>query len=330
MSDTNLTNAPLTAPAPKPRTPAQLFGDRVTKVATESCLSILGEQEGKLAAGRVAMAFRALVARNADVVDCTPESVAACVATSAMTGLYPSPVNPGCYVIPRQRSFRVGDDWKKVRELNWQVSAIGLRTLARAAGYDVRPTVVYANDRLEHAGGYLDELDPTVPRLTRGLAPTLRPGADPLEAIRGVVVVAIDLERQRQIGWGWVPVEAIAERRAGSDAFQRGTKPGAPDRDRQSSWFVWPIGMVEKTAVRYALTGARAIVPVNDTTFTHALETDDRAERVYIEPAPTPAPRQLTASAALDDALGLTPEREPVNADEPPPGEGRYDDGGGK
>lgn len=307
----------------RPKTAMQLYGEKVTHLAEAMIVSMITDPERvRMAAGSIALAFKALAQRQPDVIDCTPQSVAQCVAMSALTGLYPSPVNPGCYVIPRNRSVKdKNGNWSKVRELNWQVSAIGLRKLARAAGYDVRPVVVWKQDTLEHPGGALDELSPEVPRLTRGAFEPIPAGADILDHVRGVVVVAFDAHTQARVGWAWVGSTEIRERRAVSDAWKRGASKSASDRDRESPWFTWPTGMIEKTSVRYALTGARAVVPVDDSVFTAAIELDDRGDRVVVD-VPTAdggAPRQITQSARLDAALGLEPdeaERERILAEE--------------
>lgn len=280
-------------------------GALVREQADRLLVQMLGEEAGRKAGARVAVAYQTLVSRTPKMADCAPASVVQAVAMSALTGLYPSGVNPGCYVIPREVRANVDGQWRTVRtDLNWQVSATGLRQLARAAGCDVVPTVVYVTDSLTHADGSLDELSPTPPRLVRGARQPLAADADPLDAVAGVVVLARHVESMSTVGWMWIPVDIIRARREVSDAYARGAKRGATDRDRSSPWFMWPEEMALKTAVRYALTGARSIVPIADSTFALALEAEHE-ERPVVDVSPA---REVRASAekpssALDALL---------------------------
>lgn len=307
--------------APARMTPREQ-GALVREQADRLLRQLLGDEAGQRAAARVAIAYQTLVARTPRVADCSPQSIVQAVAMSAMTGLYPAGVSPGCYVIPRESRYQVDGEWRSRLDLHWQVSAVGLRQLARAAGYDVTPVIVYEGDTIAHADGSLDELSPVPPRLIRGAPPELPHDADPLDSIAGVVVVARHVATMAAVGWMWVPCHVIRARRRVSDAYTRGVRRGATDRDRASPWFAWPEEMAMKTAVRYALTGARAIVPVADTVFQLALEAE---HDVAAEPEQPAQPAQPARSvAALDRALELDvaaePEPAPTKTKQPAPG----------
>ena len=119
----------LTTRPAQPLTPAQQYGRSVESLAMRELEKVLGSEEGKKAAARTALAFRATALANPTVYECDAGSVASCVAISALTNLMPGGPNPDCYLVPR----RV----KGQQTLNWMISHRGLQKLATRAGYTV-------------------------------------------------------------------------------------------------------------------------------------------------------------------------------------------------
>lgn len=287
MSDTSLTTT-------KPATPAQAFGRTVAALAEQGLVDMFGSENGKAAAARVAIAFRAAAsaAKNPDdLYRCNPASVASCMALSAMTQIMPGGPNPGCYLIP------------KGGVLGWWISSRGIKTLARRAGQVVATFPYFTFDTVE-----VNEFEQTM-RLEKGAG-----DRDDYSKLVGIVVLVRDLNTGAKLAMRDVTKAQIEKRRAKS------MQPnGGP-------WKDWPMEMAEKTAVKFA--AARGEIVFDDVGNTTMSRDAEVIEAVQVE---QPAPRQLTAAATLDEALGLGAAPAPVGADDPPPGEGRpYGDEGAK
>lgn len=268
-------------------TPAQHYGRRVESLAARELERILGSEEGQRAAARTALAFRAAAIANPSVYECDPQSVAACVATSAMTSLMPGGPNPDCYLVPR----RV----KGSQQLNWMISHRGLIKLAQRAGYTLRGRVVYADEVFEYEEGETIHVR-HVPNLDR---------ADtPWEQVRGVIVRAYRVSDGRCVGVEYVNRAQVEKRRNQSDAYQRGQKQGADDWARSSPWYRWPEEMAIKTAIKYAF--ARGGIPIDDVLVREALtrDADDAIETTAVPVAPESRPARQLGVNALDDVLG--------------------------
>jgi phage RecT family recombinase len=280
--------------------PAQRFASDVEKAAGEYLSNLVGGDAGKRAAARLGMALRSLARATPAIYECDRASVVAAVAMSALTGLEPGGPMPTVYVLPRDISFKDGNgDWKKRKELQWQISFRGMMVLAQRAGYQVRALPVYEGDEFELDLG--------------ALRPTHRPAEreeEPKwEELRGVYVVAYQTDTGNLVGWEWLPRWQVEKRRANSDAYRRGVN-STNDKDRSSPWFKWQEEMIRKTGIRYAI--SRGLVPLDDVAAA-AMELDSKADIIdttaeVVQPA-TKA-RKAIGTNALDDAL--------ANARKPP------------
>lgn len=277
--------------------PAQNYGRKVESLASRELERVLGSEEGKKAAARVALAFRATGIANPAVYECDPASVAACVATSAMTSLMPGGPNPDCYLVPR----RV----KGNQQLNWMISHRGLIKLATRAGYTIKARAVYKDEVFEYEEGETLHVR-HVPNLDRAESP-------PWEDMRGVIVRCYRISDGKQIGVEYVNRGQIEKRRGQSDAYLRGAKPGADEWARSSPWFKWAEEMALKTAVKYAF--SRGGIPIDDVLVREAIsrDADDVIETTAtVMPTEVPPPRAIAQRDRLDEAIGI--EREHAEA----------------
>ena len=86
---------------------------------------------------------------NPRLMDCTQESLLACVMGCATLGLEPEPFLGQAYLVPYQRSIKVGNQWRKQMEAQLIPGYRGYIALARRSGdvQSVAAQVVYENDR---------------------------------------------------------------------------------------------------------------------------------------------------------------------------------------
>lgn len=290
--------------AARPPTAAQAYGRQVEQLATRELERVLGSEEGKRAAARVALAFRATGIANPTVYECDPGSVAACVATSAMTSLMPGGPNPDCYLVPR----RV----KGNQQLNWMISHRGLIKLATRAGFTLKARAVYKDEVFEYEEGETIHVR-HVPNLDRDEAPEW-------EQMRGVIVRCYRISDGKQIGVEYVNRAQIEKRRNQSDAYQRGAKPGSDEWSRSSPWFKWGEEMALKTAIKYAF--SRGGIPIDDILVREALtrDADDAIETtVVVQPAES-SPRAIAQRDRFDESVGLREEAPAERTDDAPSG----------
>ena len=278
--------------ASRPVTAAQAYGRQVETLATRELERVLGSDEGKKAAARVALAFRATGIANPSVYECDPASVAACVATSAMTSLMPGGPNPDCYLVPR----RV----KGNQQLNWMISHRGLIKLATRAGYTIKARPVYKGEVFEYEEGETIHIR-HVPDLDRA------DGA--WEDMRGVIVRCYRISDGKLIGVEYVSRAQIEKRRNQSDAYQRGAKPGADEWSRSSPWFKWEAEMSVKTAIKFAF--SRGGIPIDDILVREALSRDE-ADAIDVTPVvvqpPESSPKAIAQRDRFDAAVGVSEE----------------------
>ena len=224
---------------------------RVERYASSMLLDMVGPDKAKEAAARVAMAFAAAhrSAKNPqDLERCTPESIAAAVAHSALADLMPGGAMPSCWLIPRGR------------ELQWMISHRGLMTLSRRAGYQLSAVPVGMSDHVAVEYGEVTEH-----RAELGSEP------QQLSELRGVIVVCKQIADGFVLGRYWVPGSYLQK-----CSRLRGAGP---------VWKAWPIEMAQKTAIKWAC--ARGYVPIQSIEMATALaadaQTHDAAQPVEVE-----------------------------------------------
>ena len=271
-----------------PTDPRAQFGALVQRQSERLLGELLGTDEAKQIAARLAITLRQIAASAPAIYDCEPASVAECVALSALSGLNPGGPLPHVYVVPRRI--------KGVQRLQWMISWRGLAELARRSGYQVRAVPVHKADAFT---------------LTMGLSPDIQHAPSDAwpptvhEDLRGVYVVATEIETGRLVGFEWVSASVIEARRAKSDSWKSGYGP----------WKDWPVEMALKTAIRYAI--QRGLVSISDLGAI-AYQRDgeqDAAERIDVTPEAAPAPsrrpQQLSELLPPEEIVYET-ERMPV------------------
>lgn len=199
------------------------FAATVSALAEKELIALFGSDVGRQAAQRVAVAFRAAASTAKspdDFYSCSPESVAACMATSAFTGIMPGGPFPGCYLVPK----RVNG----VQQLNWWINHRGIKVLARRAGQGIEAMPYFDGDEVVIVRGKdwrVDIIEGDADRSdNRGLA--------------GVVYYVTDLTTGALLAARKVSRRQIEARKAKSQ--------GA------AVWGDWFAEMAEKTAIKFA------------------------------------------------------------------------------
>lgn len=238
---------------PRQLTAAQQYGRLIEQVATRDISRMLGSEAGAMAASRVAMAFRQAAATAKDpsaLYRCSGESIGACVAMSAGTGLMPGGAFAQVYLVPKGGT------------LGWWITHRGIIELARRAGYQIRATPVYHGEAFEFGedeGGLRIAHTPDIDA-------THKP-----ETLRGVLVRVYETATHRQIDALFVNRAEIEKRRMKSQMRDSGP------------WADWYVEMAIKTAVKYA--AGRGVIAFDDSGL-QALghDSDVHIEAVQVQP----------------------------------------------
>lgn len=267
-----------TQPDRRPPTPEAAFRRQVEAVARNIMAHHPKAQE---AAARVGLAFAAAAraARNpAALYECTPHSVASCIALCALADLYPGGAAPAVYLVP-QAPYKGGP-----MELQWRLTHRGMAAIAARSGWAVHTVPVSRADlgNLRLDCGEVEAFAPADPSATVAA----------WDDLAGVIVVLRSPAGQRVRLW--VSVATIAGRRRVSRMAD-----GGP-------WNAWPVQMAQGAAIREIV--ARGALP---------LELPDDTEPPEADAAPAiaaPAPRMLPAPVDLADLPDAPLEPEPVPA----------------
>ena len=227
-----------------------------TKIAHSLLADWVGEERAREAAGRIAVAVSAsaAAARNPkDFYDCTPQSIATCIAVSALTGIMPSTGAAAlAYLIPQPA--RSGEP----PMLQYMLSHRGLNALARRCGQTMIAVPISHSDEIK-----VDEFG-QFQVVSRDIdnPPTTE------EELRGVVVIVKQLETGLVTATGWVPKKLIDQRKAVSRSAS----------SKYSPWAGWYVEMAMKTAMHYAV--SRGWCVIDDTEAVRALQTDQAGDLI--------------------------------------------------
>lgn len=310
---------------PTPKQQYTAYIERLTRQVVDALPISVRDEDLKRARARFRVAFsadgyeakfRGDGSQAPTLLDCTGESIARAIVLSAMSGLFPGGPKPDVWLIPRRNKHR-----SNALECNWQLSFRGYLRLARRAGYDLEPVLVYEGEdfKLEE-GNYPKihhvrnlEIEPSWDLLRFGYVRVFRQG------------------HREEAKIAYLTKKQIMQRRA-----------KAQD---QGIWNEWPLEMALKTLCHYA--GNREMFPVDDPA-RYAMEASDSAElgagsAVAIgtsipaasEPRSLPeahegaviglpAAHTIEAEMITDDRLGPDPHAAPVQIAEDlkPPVEG--------
>lgn len=206
------------------RTPAQQFGVQVTNLAERELVNLFGSEQGKAAAARVALAFRAAAstAKNPnDFYDCSPTSVASALATSAFTQIMPGGPFTGCWLIPKKVNG--------VQTLNWWINHRGIKTLARRAGQAIEAIPYFTGDEVVIRRGQNWSVDVLEGECS---------DRDSFAQLEGFVYYVTDLQSGMLLAARKVSKALILKRKAKGQAG--------------NVWTEWPMEMAEKTVIKFA------------------------------------------------------------------------------
>ena len=104
------------------------------------------------------------------LLECTPVSVINSFMVMAQLGLMPSGVSGEAYVIPYENNKKIGNNWQKVLEAQFQLGYQGLVTLFYRAGVkQIAAEVVYEHDKFTYVNGVVHH-EPDVFSDDRGAA----------------------------------------------------------------------------------------------------------------------------------------------------------------
>lgn len=267
------------------RSPSQIFREWVDRKTTEAIAALpLDVPDEGLKRARA----RLRVALSEDSVgrlyECSAESVGRAIVLSAISGLFPGGPAPDVWLIPRRNRHKGNE-----LEVNWQISYRGYARLARRAGWDLEPVLVFASDDFDYEEGS----EPRVRHKPDLDAPqtweTLRLG-----------YVRVFPQDRRYTKLAILTKERIQQRR-----------DKAKD---QSIWAEWWREQVLKTLCHYA--GAREMFPCDDPT-RYAIAADMEAEAGGEE---LPKRRSVTPGTTLTSLRELVGGQEvSVEIPAPPP-----------
>ena len=130
----------------KKTSPALAYRRQASALAKGILTDWVGEDRAAEASGRISAALSAAAAsakKPEEFYACTPQSVATCVAVSALTGVMPSTgATSLAYLIPRRA--RKGEP----PQLTYQLSHRGLNALARRSGQTMIAIPIGLDDRI--------------------------------------------------------------------------------------------------------------------------------------------------------------------------------------
>lgn len=222
----------------------QQFVDRITTQVIAAMPVTVPDADLKRARARFRVAFSA-DAQQA-LQECTPESVARAIVLSAMSGLYPGGPRPDVWLIPRRNKHK-----GNALEAQWQMSFRGYIRLARRAGWELEPVIVFEGEKFEIVEG-------DKPALTHVRNLDL---PKTWETVRYAYIRVFPEGRRDQARIAYLTKAELQKRRN-----------KAQD---QNVWNEWPLEMVFKTMCHYA--GNREMFPTDDPA-RNALTATEQAE----------------------------------------------------
>ena len=264
------------------------FRQQATTIAYSLLKDWVGEERAKEATGRIAVAVSASAAAARDPKEfykCTPQSVATCIAISALTGIMPSTGSAAlAYLVPQPA--RKGEP----PLLQYQLSHRGLNALARRCGQQMVAIPV----------GHSDEVKSDEYGMMQIVSRDIDDPPTQEKELRGVMVLVRELSTGAVIAQGWVPKKVIEQRKAMSRSA----------RSDYSPWAKWYVEMAMKTAMHYAI--SRGWCVVDDTEAVRALKSE--SEQDLLEGGPVIDEKPARGIAGLKASL---PPRQPEEPKKP-------------
>jgi len=226
------------------RSPYDAFVDRMTTQVVAALPISVPDSDLKRARARFRVAFSA-DAQQA-LRECTPESVARAIVLSALSGLFPGGPRPDVWLIPRRNKHK-----GNALEANWQMSFRAYIRLARRAGWELEPVLVFEGERFK-----------------------IREGDNPgVEHERDLDLPAT----WETLRYGYIRVFPAGQRQQARIAYlnKAEIQKRRNKAQDQSIWNEWPLEMAIKTLCNYA--GNREYFPTDDPA-RYAMEASEQAE----------------------------------------------------
>lgn len=262
------------------------FRQQATTIAYSLLRDWVGEERAKEATGRIAVAVSAAAAAARDPKEfyrCTPQSVATCIAISALTGIMPSTGSAAlAYLVPQPA--RKGEP----PLLQYQLSHRGLNALARRCGQQMLAIPV----------GNSDEVQSDEYGMMQIVSRDIDDPPTEEKELRGVMVLVRELSSGAVVAQGWVPKKLIELRKTMSRSA----------RSEYSPWAKWYVEMAMKTAMHYAIN--RGWCVIDDTEAVRALKSD--AEQDLIAGPTTIDEKPARGIAGLKASLPQRHQEEPT------------------
>lgn len=271
---------------------AVAFRKTAVSVAQTLLKDWVGEERAAEATGRISAALSASAASARDPSDfyaCTPQSIAVCVATAALTGIMPGTGSCALAYVQPQRA-RKGEP----PMLQYSLSHRGLNALARRSGQTMIAIPI----------GFGDKISVTESGDIRIVERDIDNPPMKFDEVRGVVVIVRELASSVVTCTQWVPIKLIEPRRAMSRSWSGNGRQYSP-------WENWPVEMCMKTAMHYAI--SRGWCVIDDADSTKAISADSSNDVIEAEFSPA----KPSAAAALTERLsGAATDTvsEPANA----------------
>ena len=218
---------------------AKTMRERIEAGALSMIINMLPPDKAKAAAAKVGLAFETAkrISKNGDAwANCTRDSIEACIARSAITGLFPGGPSPAVYLIPRGK------------ELSWEITHIGWGELAKRQGYMLMAIPVYRGEPIRVTDGEAHDHEAAVGG-----------GSENYDDLVGVYVVVRRMSDGVTLCRPWVSKAKIDKRKNA-----KGVGP---------VWNQWPIEMAQKSAIKYC--AARGYLPVSGDEWNTALASGD-------------------------------------------------------
>lgn len=226
------------------RSPYEAFVDRMTTQVVAALPISVPDADLKRARARFRVAFSADAQRA--LQDCSPESVARAIVLSAMSGLFPGGPRPDVWLIPRRNKHK-----NNALECNWQMAYRGYIRLARRAGWELEPVLVFEGERFK-----------------------IREGDNPgVEHERDLDMPAT----WETLRYGYIRIFPTGQRAQARIAYlnKAEIQKRRNKAQDQSIWNEWPLEMALKTLCNYA--GNREYFPTDDPA-RYAMEASEQAE----------------------------------------------------
>ena len=266
-------------------TDAVTFRKTAMAVAQSLLKDWVGEERAAEATGRISAALSASAASARDPSDfyaCTPQSIAVCVATAALTGIMPGTGSCALAYVQPQRARK-----SEPPMLQYSLSHRGLNALARRSGQTMIAIPI----------GFGDKISVTESGDIRIIERDIDNPPMKFEELRGVVVIVRELETSVVTCTQWVPIKLIEPRRAMSRSWSGNGRQYSP-------WENWPVEMSMKTAMHYAI--SRGWCVIDDADSTKAISADNSNDVIEAEFSPA----KKSAAAALSERLSDVHSRE--------------------